>query len=240
MLLKKGYLFKNRHESNEREEFTMRLISTESLEKVVDLEDKIYEGLPNKEILFVDSYEDIYNDLLIGAKIIGVFNSLNELIAYRYVSFPKMDRRNLGCDIKLPINELDRVCQLETTVVDPPYRGNNLQSITLGLMIPIVKAEGYKHLVCTISPLNYHSVNNIMKHGLKVKDLKKKYATDGNDGIWRYILHGTTSDSSYGKIIDTVNSNMDDLEKQISLMENGYIGYELVSKNQTLNYVKFE
>jgi len=65
MFLKKGYMFKNRHESNEREEFTMRLISTESLKKVVELEDKIYKGLPNKEILFVDSYEDMYNDILI-------------------------------------------------------------------------------------------------------------------------------------------------------------------------------
>lgn len=64
------------------------------------------------------------------------------------------------------------------------------------------------------------SVDNIMKHGLKVKLLKRKYATKDNDGIWRYILNRSFEDEAFGNILDSVISDMDDIPRQIELLNN--------------------
>lgn len=241
MILDKGFLIKDKHGVSTLENYTAKLVSYEALNEIIDLMQRVYDSLPIKEVLFMDSYEDIYEDLTKGAKIIGVYGEDEQLIAFRYVSFPGDEEKNLGNDVGLPKEIFHKICQLETTVVDIPYRGNNLQSMTLGLMIPIIKEEGYNHMVCTISPYNYYSVNNIMKHGLKVKELRRKYASDesANDGFWRYILHGIIEEEYNGEIFDEINVDMTDIDLQRSLLKDGYIGFELDKEKEYLKYIKF-
>jgi hypothetical protein len=241
MILDKDFLIKDKHGVSTLENYTAKLVSYEALDEIIDLMQRVYDSLPIKEVLFMDSYEDIYEDLTKGAKIIGVYGEDEQLIAFRYVSFPGDEEKNLGNDVGLPKEIFHKICQLETTVVDIPYRGNNLQSMTLGLMIPIIKEEGYNHMVCTISPYNYYSVNNIMKHGLKVKELRRKYASDEstNDGFWRYILHGIIEEEYNGEILDEINVDMTDIDLQRSLLKDGYIGFELDKEKEYLKYIKF-
>ncbi len=240
MILSQGQLIRERHGSQEMEDYQAKLVSYEALHDMVDLIQRVYDALPNKEVLFVDSYEDMKNDIDEGAKIIGIYGSENQMIAYRYVSFPGLQERNLGYDLSLQKDELHKVCQLETTVVDPPYRGNNLQYMTLTLMKPIVESEGYEHMACTISPYNYFSVNNIMRHGLKIKALKKKYGTlpDNSDGIWRYILHGRVDEDTSVPVEKMVNVPMTMIKKQKELLEMGFIGHRL-HRDQSLDYVQY-
>lgn len=240
MLLTKEYLIKDKYNTNECEEYTTSLLTKDSLNEVIELQLLVYDGIDNKEILYLDSYEAMYEDLKNGAKIIGVRNSKGKLISYRYIGFPGKDSRNLGYDIHLPIDELDGVVHLETTVIEPIYRGNNLQSLTLGLATQLVKEEGYKHLLCTVSPYNFHSLYNVMKNGLKIKKLKKKYAKNPKEeGIWRFILHRDLN-NPYSNPVDLVVSKWANLKKQMELIENGYIGYEIFKDTQLLNYIKFE
>ena len=243
MIIDKGQLIRDKHGEQVLENYTAKLVSFEALYEIVDLMQRVYNSLPNKDVLFVDSYEELFEDLQKGAKIIGIYGERNQLICFRYVSFPGYENRNHGYDLGtiIPHSEFDKVCQLETTIVDIPYRGNNLQSITLGLMIPIIKELGYKHLVCTISPYNYHSVKNIMKHGLKIKSLKKKYARkeDGSDGIWRYILHGKIGEELGTDDYDLVNIDMTDIETQLELINKGYIGFEIDAEKEYIKFIKY-
>lgn len=241
MILATGKLIRDKHGESIIEKYTARLVSYETLADIIYLMQRVYDSLPIKEVLFMDSYEDIYSDLNKGAKIIGVYGETNQLIAFRYVSFPGNEDKNLGNDLGLPKDVFYKICQLETTVVDVPYRGNDIQSMTLGLMIPIIRKDGYEHMVCTISPYNYYSVNNIMKHGLKVKALKKKYSSEENDsdGFWRYILHGRIGEEFNFKIIDQINVGMTDIEVQRDLLKKGYMGFELDKEKEYLKYVKF-
>jgi len=172
LTLKTGIINKHVGNSIEQEGYEMRLIKERELEEVVALQGLVYSKLPNKQVLYIDSYDEMMTDMKLGAKIIGVFNQSQELIAYRYVGFPGYDNKNLGNDIKLPQKELNKVAHLETTVVHPDYRGNGLQSLTLQEMIPVIQELGYKHLLCTVSPQNYFSLLNIMKNGLKIKAQK--------------------------------------------------------------------
>ena len=242
LIIKEGKLFRERHGKNEDENYVAKLISYDYLDEMVDLIQRVYDALPLKEVLMVDSYDDMKNDMDNGAKVMGIFGEKDQMIAYRYVSFPGKKSHNLGYDVGIPEDELTSLCQLETTVVDPPYRGNNLQSMTLGLMIPIVREEGYKHLACTISPYNYYSVNNIMKHNLKIKVLTKKYGKleDNSDGLWRYILHTDITEKTKKSGNNLIVSQMPDIDKQLQLLKDGYMGYSLNHKDQSLNYVKFD
>lgn len=241
MILDRGIMTRDRHGQEEEERYTAKLISFEALHDVVSLMQRVYDALPNKEVLFMDSYDELYEDLEKGAKMIGIYGEEDQLVCFRYVSFPKQETRNLVNDLGMDASVRDYVCQLETTVVDIPYRGNNLQSRTLELMIPIAAEAGYNHFTCTISPYNYFSVKNIMKNGLKVKLLKKKYGTkeDGSDGVWRYILHRELDNDYTGEILDEINVDMTDIDKQIGLLKDGYIGYELDREKEYLKYVKF-
>lgn len=241
MVLGKGNLIKNKHGNMELEEYKMKLLGKNRLKEVIELQQYVYDNLPNKDVLYIDSYDDMLADMEDGARIIGVLNNRDRLIAYRYIAFPGKDSRNLGYDIDLKEDHLDKVVHLETTVVDPKYRGNGLQSLTLEAATKMVKAEGYRHLLCTVSPYNFYSLYNVMVNGLKIKSLKKKYGSqeEGDDGLWRFILHNDLSKKSLNPV-DSVVSKWANLDKQKELIENGYVGYEILKDTRQLNYIKFE
>ncbi|MDD2446200.1 MAG: hypothetical protein PHY91_00745 [Tissierellia bacterium] len=242
IILEKGNLYKkNDNDTKEIEECSIQLLDINRLNEVIELEHKVYEGLENKDILYVDSYDDIYYEIKNGGKIFGVLNSKDELIAYRYIAIPGKNKNNMGYDIGLAYNQLDKVIHLETTVVDPAYRGNGLQDITLKIATDLVKRQGYRHLLCTVSPYNFYSLYNIMKNGLKIKSLKKKYGTaeDGHDGTWRFVLHSDL-EKKLSNPIDMVISKWANLGFQKELIDNGYIGFELSKETRQLNYMKFD
>jgi GNAT superfamily N-acetyltransferase len=242
LTLNTGLLVKHVGDRTVQDGYEMRLISERELEEVIKLEMHVYEKLPNKQVLCVDGYDEMLEDMKKGAKIIGVFNQANQLIAYRYVGFPGINDKNLGYDIKLPQQELISVAHLETTVVHPDYRGNGLQSLTLQHTIPLIKELGYKHLLCTVSPQNFYSLFNIMKNGLKVKALKRKYGneSEGKEGMWRFILHRHLQPSSVLKPDQLFKTPLHNIEQQEKLINEGFIGYWLFKDSKELNYVRFE
>ncbi|MGI6702845.1 MAG: hypothetical protein ACOX42_02225 [Clostridia bacterium] len=241
-ILKTGQLIKNVEGRKEKDQYVMRLISIDDLREVVALEKHVYDLLPNKQVLFMDSYEEMLDDMRNGAKIIGVYNKSKDLIAYRYFGFPGNSPNNLGNDINMPEGELSKVAHLETTIVLPEYRGNSLQSLTLQLAIPLVKDLGYGHLLCTVSPQNIYSLYNIMKNGLRVRALKKKYGTspDGSDGIWRFILHRDLTPKAARRTSELLSVPIVDIEPQRQLIDKGFIGLWLSRESKMLNYVRFE
>ena len=232
---------KNTNNTKDIEECSIQLLDISRLSEVVELEHKIYEELENKDILYVDSYDDMYYELTNGGKLFGVLNSKDEIIAYRYISIPGKNKNNMGYDIGLPYDQLNKVIHLETTVVDPAYRGNGLQDLTLKIVSDMAKKQGYRHLLCTVSPYNFYSLYNIMKNGLKIKSLMKKYgsAEDGHDGTWRFILHSDL-EKKFSNPIDVVISKWANLGLQKELIDNGYIGFKLSKETRQLNYMKFE
>lgn len=79
-----------------------------------------------------------------------------------------------------------------------------------------------------------------MKSGLKIKSLKKKYGSpkDGDDGLWRFILHKDLK-QKYSNPIDLIITRFGDYEEQKNLIEEGYIGYEIIKDTQSVNFMKF-
>lgn len=242
MVLKTGQLIKHVGDKTVQDKYIMRTIAEGELETAVKLQKYVYEQLPDKQVLYMDSYEEMLSDMQNGAKIIGVFNKEEEMIAYRYIGFPGAAEKNLGIDIKLPEEELTKVAHLEATVVHPDYRGNSLQSITLQQSIPFIRETGYSHVLCTVSPQNVYSLFNIIKNGLRIKALKKKYGTDkdGKDGMWRFILHRNLEPKAAKKTSSLLSIPLGDLEHQKKLISEGFVGLWLYKESKILSYVRFE
>ena len=234
MILNQGYVIKRKSLDRQVERYTVRLVEASEIESVLKLQSLVYDGLTNKEILYKDTKFEMLEDINQGGMIIGVFNSVDELISYRYISFPGQSKKNLGYDIHLDASQLSKVVHLETTLVSPDYRGNRLQSLTLSKAIELIEPMKMKHLLCTVSPYNIFSLYNIMNAGLSIKALKKKYG-DGHDGMWRFILHKNLNvedalDAQFKQL------KMDSIQEQKILIEKGYIGYNLIKESQMIQY----
>lgn len=239
-MMTNGILNRRTNDLSYPENFYMKPMHIKELNRVVELQKYVYNNLPDKNVLFMDSYEEMFDDMKSGAKIIGVFNEANNLIAYRYISFPGLDSKSLAYDIDLPKSQMAKVVHLETTVVHPEYRGNALQSITLQYAAEEVETLGYRHLLCTVSPQNMFSLYNIMKNGLKIKALKRKYSSSENpNGLWRFILHKDMAIESYNKPISSYMSGLENFDEQKGLIDRGYIGFNIFRENRLLNYAKF-
>lgn len=235
MILNQGYLIKRKSSSRQVEPYMMRLVNPKEIDQVVNLQELVYNGLPNKEVLYKDTKREMLDDLYNGAMIIGVYNSTDELISYRYISFPGNSSKNLGNDIYLMNRDLDKVVHLETTLVSPDYRGNRLQALTLNKAIELIEPMDMKHVMCTVSPYNLFSLYNIMSAGLNIRALKRKYGEESGNGMWRFILHKDLSTDM--KMINEFQLlKMDCIEEQKRLIENGYIGYNLVKESKMIHY----
>lgn len=220
--------------SRVKEDYTIVQMGWDQIEAVAALQQRIYDGLDNKSLFVCDSAEEIAALLEKGGALFGVLNSKRQLIASRYISTPGISPDNLAHDLNLPI-ELDQVVVLESTVVDPAYRGNRLQSITLEIAIKYAERHGYNHLLCTISPQNIYSLYNIMAGGLKIKALKKKYATADHDGVWRFILHRDLR-LEEPTLLRRLDIAFGDLDLQSMLIERGFIGDAVLPKSNTITY----
>lgn len=241
MIIKSGQLIYKGGSSHRMEPYYIKLIGKESLMEVENLQQSVYRALKRKEILVTDSIETMSDDLNRGGMILGVYNGSGSLVAYRFVSYPDLIDTNLGRDIKLKQESLNRVAHLETTVVHPDYRGNGLQSETLALALPIIESQGFEHVLCTVSPFNPHSLYNVMYNGLKIKALKLKYPSEEHpSGMWRFILHKDLTAKSPKKVLDWLNVSMSSFELQEELIEKGFVGNWVIRDQKILQYIRFQ
>lgn len=238
MILQRGLVIRKNEDSKMEEAFEMRFVNKHELDLVLELQALIYDGITRKEIFVRDTYEELINALDHNGRIFGVFNERNHLISYRFISFPGVSSSNMGRDIGLSKESLDKVVHLETTVVHPDYRGNKLQSITLKEALRYIDKKNHHHLICTVSPYNPHSLKNIMEAGLQIKALKQKYGSHGDPGVWRFILHKNTLEDPIAVPEGGILFNLEDLKPQKYLIEKGFIGYKLKTDNKIVHYTK--
>ncbi len=241
MIIKAGQLINKGGSTHRMEPYYIKQIGMASLMEVENLQQQVYHQLNRKEVLVTDSLETMMEDLSHGGMILGVYNGSGRLIAYRFISYPNNLGSNLGNDIRLDQQGLAQVAHLETTVVHPDYRGNGLQSETLALALGMIEKEGYRHVMCTVSPFNPHSLYNVMYNGLKIKALKLKYPTKENpNGIWRFILHKDLQAKSPLRVMDWLNVSMNALSVQETLIDKGFVGNWVIRDQKILQYIRFQ
>ena len=161
-----------------------KLLDLTYIDKIMEIQQKIYDGLDNKDFYSCSDKEEFIETINGKGKILGCVSlENNELIAMGvYIEYGYEDH-NYGYDIDIKNEELLRVAQIESTVVLDEYRGNKLQKIMCEIIEQMGKDAGMKYICATAAPDNKFSVNTFENLGYSVMADKLKYG-----GLRRYVL----------------------------------------------------
>jgi len=165
-------------------EVELKLLDLSYIDKIMEFQQNIYDGLENKDFYSCSDKEDFEKTINSKGKIIG-FVSLtnNELISIGVYIEYGYENHNYGYDLEIKGEELLKVGQLEATLVSEAYRGNRLQKIMCEILEEVGKKAGMKYICATVAPNNKYSVNTFNELGYRIMADKLKYG-----GLRRYIL----------------------------------------------------
>jgi len=154
------------------------------IDKIMDLQKNIYEGLEDKDFYSCSEKEEFEETINNKGKVVGCISSYDdELIAIAvYIEYGYEDH-NYGYDINIKSEELLKVGQVESTLVKETYRGNGLQKIMCEILEDIGITRGMNYICATVAPKNIYSLNTFKKLGYNIITEKLKYG-----GLNRYVL----------------------------------------------------
>lgn len=219
-----------------KEDFKIIQLGLDDVEQVARMQQRVHQQMVNKSWFVCDSAQELEAMVRGGGALFGVLNQRNEMIASRVISTPGETSDNLALDLNVPI-DLNQVVILESSVVDPAYRGNRLQSIMMDVAIRQAERRGYRHILSTVSPHNVFSLYNVMRNGLKIRALKKKYATAERPGVWRFILHKDllAEEQAWARRFEIA---LDDFNLQKVLIDKGFYGDQVSRRSNTVAYAR--
>jgi hypothetical protein len=154
------------------------------LSELRDFQQTAYEKMTDKALyspITVDMIRAVLGEkgLTLGLMVRG------KMVGFICFYFPGDDMENLGRDAGLSDQELANVVHWERCLIDPEFRGNNMQFRLGELLVSAAKDldRKYRYMCATVSPKNYPSLHQLFEQqNMVAVKLKIKY---GN--LWRYI-----------------------------------------------------
>ena len=212
--------------------FFITQLHMEHLSVISELQQEVYEALPDQSILqplSTDEFEYILNGngLMIGAYV-G-----ERLIAFRALLHPPIDDEHLGYDCGIDENQFQRVLYQEISNVSPKYRGYGLQKTLAKVIMKQIDLESYDYVCSTVKPYNIPSLKDKFSQGLVVKALKIKYV----DKL-RYVFYKDLQ-QELPVFQEKRVVRMGDTVGQQLLLKQGYIGTAMY-ENQKDWFVVYE
>ncbi|MCM3358290.1 MULTISPECIES: GNAT family N-acetyltransferase [unclassified Psychrobacillus] len=207
-------------------DYPARELTTDNMEQILALQSVVLQHLENKEFLQPLTREE-FEDSLKHRLMVGVFAG-EELIAFRTLAIPVMDEHHLGYDIGLSESELGDVVYQEITNVHPEYRGYGLQRKLADLVMELLQDSPYIYICATVAPFNFASLKDKLSQGMVIKALKRKY-----DNMLRYIFCKRLDGNDYIVFGESqMNIKMSDIEEQQKLLKAGWVGTNILQKEE--------
>ena len=147
-------------------------LTPNDIDAVIDLQKAVIDALANKDLLR-ENTEEMFLDCINHGTFIGVFTGEDELVAFGI----SIDARGTDEDLSIglathtayaPIN-------MKNTMVHPKYRGLGLQRSLLRELADDAAYRGYTHGIATVSPVNKHSLINLLKEDYEYDHIATKY-----------------------------------------------------------------
>lgn len=208
--------------------YTINNLTIDDLDEILTLQNISLAKLENKSFLqplTIDEYEYILNGHGI---IVGCFIE-SKLIAIRALLIPSINDNYLGIEAGLTGPQLHKVIYQEISFVDPLYRGNGLQQKLGQIVMEWLKqtSSQYKYICATVAPLNIPSLLDKFRQKMVITSLKQVY-----ENKWRYVFFKdlTVTDEQSWVMIKEIP--MCNYNKQIELLQNGWIGYSFTKKDE--------
>lgn len=154
---------------------TLTCASLEQADEIYQLMQTVYNQLDNKSLYVCDTPEYVKAHIEDMGFTVIASNEDSEMVACFMVRYPGQEEDNLGRDLGLNQEELNRVVHMESAVVLPEYRGRGLQRAMLKYAEERIDQSKYRYLMATVSPDNPHSYHSLEKSGYELKLTKEKY-----------------------------------------------------------------
>lgn len=162
---------------------TLQVLTAENIDEILNLQNEVINLIEDKQIYLASTRDDLLHHFKNGSVILGYVTPSQELISLVIYLKEGYNDSNYGYDIGIEGESLLNIGQIDTVLVKPDYRGNNLQYIMCHLIEDIARETNTSMLCATASPFNPFSVNNLLKLGYEIKADKLKYG-----GLRRYVL----------------------------------------------------
>lgn len=204
-------------------EFQFMILSQEDMEEIEALQEQVIASLNDSSVLQPLSNEEFAAILNDKGIMLGAYKE-NQLVACRALLQPDVnDPEHLGIDAGA--EDLSRVLYQEISFVHPQYRGFNLQKELGQRIMELVDISQFDIVCATVMPFNIPSLKDKFSQGMHVYALKYKYG-----GKLRYVfarhLHNPIEVEE-----QSITLSMNDVEYQQQLLNVGYVGVELVQKD---------
>lgn len=166
-------------------EFIIERARKEDAKEIAEVIWNVWEEMEEKQWFVVDSKEYTCKILMEERAIAykAVEKENGKIAGIFTVIFPGILEENLGNDIGLNREELEKVAHMESAAILPIYRGNGLQYHLMQAAEIDLAKKGYHYLMCTIHPDNKFSKDNVMRQGYRIVKTTEKYG-----GYMRHIL----------------------------------------------------
>ena len=198
------------------------MLNIKTLPELLTLQDSVCRHLKQPD-LFVRLSEREWEEILGENGLVIGFEVDGRLWGFSGIVFPGTREDNLGRDIGLKEDEILRVGHLETAVVHPAFRGNDLQRKMGYLLIKAAQErEGWEYLLNTVSPFNYPSILSTISMKMQIIDIAEKY-----EGKLRYIGFRNIRQTDQGVPKNIYWVETEDLMGQKELLAKGYRGYDI-------------
>lgn len=214
-----------------------RWIEPHELDELYKFMEKIRNEMGDNKNFALEPQDTIFIPYEMGGKILGLFDEEGKIVGERYITLIDHGKSDLLIDASIDARP-DEVLYLKSTVIDTDYTGNSLQYKTLIYAIDYLKKHNMTKFMSTISPYNIFSLNSAIKGNFKIRALKKKYPTEEYpNGLWRCILYlDTESEEKYDT--DYIYVNRKDVNRQVELLEDDYVGIILSDDKEEIGYAK--
>ena len=165
--------------SSEPMEITIRKGSQGELEDFLAFTHVVQEAMEETAWFALDPDEELRELTAAGDMEFWLAEAGEGLAAVFSIIRPGLRDWNLGREIGLSGDELERVIHMDTAAVHPDFRGRGLQR---RLMAAAETALPGRILLCTIHPDNRFSLNNALRLGYRIEKRIGRY------GSVRFVL----------------------------------------------------
>lgn len=174
---------KNMDKSNVYNKFNIRTAKDDDVQLIYDCMRSVYNGLEDKSMFVCEDIEYVKRNISKHGFTLIADADDGRTAGIFIFEYPGRSIDNLGRDIGLSGEELDRVVHMDTVAVLPQYRGNGLLKRMLNAAEQMIDKNRYVYFMATAAPHNKASLNSFIESGYRIMKTVGKYG-----GFTRAVL----------------------------------------------------
>lgn len=158
-----------------KDEIVLRIARPEDAVSIAALMRRVYDLLDDKTLFVCDDLAYVEKQIGSDGFAVVACDRNQRVIGSFVLRYPAGSDDNLGRDLALSQEELDRVVHMETAVVAPEYRGRGIQRLMLDYAEKLIDIRRHNIFLCTVSPDNPASCKTFERSGYQCVLTKEKY-----------------------------------------------------------------